>query len=101
MRRAIRIGIPGDGRRVNLNFTAGGFQRVRLRIGPEGGKAGKACVCGLRYFYQLIILPELGERRQRNLLLRPTLGGNLVKRLQPLQIALPGSAPARPLPSAR
>ena len=87
MRRAIRIGIPGDGRRVNLNFTAGGFQRVRLRIGPEGGKAGKACVCGLlRHFYQLIILPELGERRQRNLLLRPTLGGNLVKRLQPLQI---------------
>jgi hypothetical protein len=54
---------------VNLNFTAGGFQRIRLRIGPEGGKAGEARVFRvLRHFNQLIILPELGERRQRNLL---------------------------------
>jgi hypothetical protein len=83
---------------VNLNFTAGGFQRIRLRIGPEGGKAGETRVFGLlRHFNQLIILPELGERRQR-LLRRPALGGNLVKRLQPLQIVFPlgeALAPAR------
>ena len=99
MRRAIRISKPGDGRRVNFNFSAGGFQRIRQRIGPEGGKAGETRVFRIfRHFNQLIVLPELGERRQGNLLRRPALGGNLVKRLQPLQIVFTLS---EALPAAR
>ena len=90
VRRAIGVAKGGDGRRVDLNFTARRFQRISLRIGAEGGEARKTGILRLLWHLnQLVSLPEFGKRRQRHLLVSPALGGDLIEGLQPLQITLP------------
>jgi hypothetical protein len=83
---------------VNLNFTARGFQRIGLRIGAKGGKAGKTGILRLlRHFNQLVSLPELANGGSVTCW-PPALGGNLIEGLQPLQIGFPfgkALAPAR------
>jgi len=99
MRRAVGIAKACNALRVDFDFTARRFQRVRLRIATEIGITHEARVLlTLRHLNQLVRLPELRKRRQRHLLARPTLACDGVEGLQPLQIALPfgkALAPAR------
>ena len=88
MPRTVRVTVTGNPRGVDFNFTAVRFQRMRLWVAAKIRETDKLRAGGVFWhFDQRIPLPKLGEWRQRHLLASPTLPGNVVKSLQPFQLA--------------
>ena len=90
MWRAIGIAKAGDALAVDHNLAALGFQRMVLRVAAEISETDELRVLfAFRHFDQLVRFPERRKWRQRYALRRTALPGDLVKRLQPLQIRFP------------
>ena len=101
VRRTIGIAKPGNGRRVNFNFSARSFNGLACGSARNAAKREKRALSGFSGISLAGSLARIRQTAAASLAAAPTLGGNLVEGLQPLQIVFPSVKRSRPPASQR